>query len=137
MTVQKEILVSKHHLDILKKHSMQGEPNESCAILIGRTEGQSFSVEDLFLTENSLKSPVSFTISSEELISAYRESERRNLEITGIFHSHPNSEARPSSTDLRYMDVNPVPWVIYSGITGEFRAYILESVLVPVELIVR
>ena len=49
------------------------------------------------------------------------------MEIVGIFHSHPNSEAYPSNTDKKFMYSNPVVWVIYSGISNEFKAYVLES----------
>ena len=49
------------------------------------------------------------------------------MEVVGIFHSHPNSEAYPSSTDKKFMYSNPVVWVIYSGISNEFKAYVLES----------
>ena len=49
------------------------------------------------------------------------------MEVVGIFHSHPNSEAYPSNTDKKFMYSNPVVWVIYSGISNEFKAYVLES----------
>ena len=49
------------------------------------------------------------------------------MEVVGIFHSHPNSEAYPSDTDKKFMDSNPVVWVIYSGISNDFKAYVLES----------
>jgi len=49
------------------------------------------------------------------------------MEVVGIFHSHPNSEAYPSDTDKKFMYSNPVVWVIYSAISNEFKAYVLES----------
>lgn len=134
MTEQKEIVLSKNHVDILKKHAKQNEPNESCAILFGRNDGKEFSIIDIFLTENAAPSPVNFVISNEELIKAYQESEKKNLEVIAIFHSHPDSAAYPSSTDRRYMEINPVPWIIYSNLNDEIRAYILESALVPINV---
>jgi len=133
MTLQKNLVLSKNHADILKKHAKKSEPNESCAILFGKEEDGQFSVKEVFLTENVEASPVNFTISSEELIKAYTESDKKKLEVA-IFHSHPNSPAYPSSTDHKYMKVNPVPWVIYSNSNNEFRAYILESTIVPVNV---
>ncbi|MGI0070199.1 MAG: Mov34/MPN/PAD-1 family protein, partial [Nitrosopumilaceae archaeon] len=67
-----------------------------------------------------------------DLISAYGQAEKKNLEIIGVFHSHPDSAAYPSTTDRKYMEINPVPWVIFSNITDEFRGYILESTVVPI-----
>ena len=49
------------------------------------------------------------------------------MEVIAIFHSHPNSDAYPSSTDKKFMKCNPVVWIIYSGINKNFRAHILES----------
>ncbi len=75
---------------------------------------------------------MNFTISNEELIKAYTEAERGKLDVSGIFHSHPSSVAYPSFTDKRYMEINPVPWIIFSNLSNEFKAYIYNSDIVPV-----
>ena len=132
MTLQQEIVLSKNHIDVLRKHAMENIPNESCAILFGKSENIRFLTKEIFLTKNLEQSPISFTISNDELISAYGHAEKKNLEIVGIFHSHPDSAAYPSMTDQKYMKVNPIPWIIFSNITDEFRCYILESTVVPI-----
>lgn len=134
MTLQKKITLSKNHVDTLIRHAKQNEPNESCAILFGKNDSEQFLTIDVFLTKNIEPSPINFTISNDDLIKAYEESEKKNLEVIAIFHSHPNSAAYPSSTDRQYMEVNPVPWVIYSNTSNEFRAYILESTIIPVNV---
>ena len=48
------------------------------------------------------------------------------MEITAIFHSHP-AKASPSSTDIKYMQINPVAWVIYSTTENEIRAFVYEN----------
>jgi proteasome lid subunit RPN8/RPN11 len=132
MTLQREIVFSKSHIDILKKHAKENVPNESCAILFGKSENSRFLTKEVFLAKNVEQSPVSFTISNDDLISAYGQAEKKNLEVIGVFHSHPDSAAYPSTTDRKYMEINPVPWVIFSNITDEFRGYILESTVVPI-----
>ena len=136
MTVQKKIILSKNQAETLKRHAVQNRPNESCAILFGNNSNGQFLIRDIFLTRNARPSPVNFTISNEELIQAYEEAERKNLEISAIFHSHPESAAYPSSTDLQYMQINPVPWIIYSNTRDELKAFILESTLVLVDVTV-
>lgn len=79
------------------------------------------------MTDNIQESRVNFTISNEELLKAYKESQEKGLEVIGIFHSHPSSEAYPSSTDQKFMKINPVAWMILSGIDGELRGFILDS----------
>ncbi len=136
MTLQKEITLPKNHADTLIRHAKQNEPNESCAILFGKNYDGRFVTIDICLTKNSEPSPVNFTISNHDLIKAYETCEKKNLEIIAIFHSHPNSAAYPSSTDRQYMEINPVPWIIYSNTNNEFRAYILESTVIPINVIV-
>ena len=126
-----KIILSDPYKKILSEHSENQKPNESCAILFGKED----QVSDLFLTENIEQSPVNFTISNEQLIEAYKMAEEKEMDVVGIFHSHPNSDAYPSNTDKKFMQSNPVVWIIYSGIDKNFRAYILESdvVEIPIE----
>ena len=118
-----KIILSKIQKKILLDHSNKEEPNESCAILFGKNN----EVLDIFLTENIDESPVNFTISNKQLIEAYKIAEDKKMDVIGIFHSHPNSDAHPSNTDKKFMQSNPVVWIIYSGINKNFRAFTLES----------
>ena len=102
-------------------------PNESCAILFGRMDGDNVIVSEVLLTENAAKSPSRFAISNEQLILAYEKAKAERTQVVGIFHSHPDSRAYPSETDKAFMDCNPVVWVIYSGICMELRAFVLEG----------
>ena len=132
MTGPKAITFSRNQVEVLKKHSKQNLPNESCAILFGSIIDGIVTIKEIFLADNIDKSPVNFTISNEELITAYSQAEEMALEVIGIFHSHPGSVAYPSSTDKKYMEINPIPWVIFSDVHDEFKAYIYDLDLVPV-----
>ncbi|HEU5489060.1 MAG TPA: M67 family metallopeptidase [Candidatus Nitrosotalea sp.] len=132
MTGPKSVILSKPQVQILVNHARDIAPNESCAVLFGNTVDGNVLVEDIFITKNIENSPVNFTIAPEELISAYNAAEKKKLEVIGIFHSHPDSVAYPSSTDKKYMEINPVPWIIFSNQNNEFKAYIYDSGLVPV-----
>ena len=132
MKLQQEIVLSKNHIDILTRHAQECAPNESCAILFGRIEGKRVIIREIFLTKNTENSPVTFAISNQELIQAYSEAEKRKLDVIGIFHSHPHSAAYPSATDKKYMESNPVPWIIFSNVENKFEAYVFESGIIPV-----
>ena len=129
-----KIIISESQKKILSDHAYNEKPNESCAILFGIVDGQKTIVEEIFLTKNIDESPVNFTISPEQLIKCYKTAEEKKMEIVGIFHSHPNSEAYPSNTDKKFMYSNPVVWVIYSGISNEFKAYVLESDILEISI---
>jgi len=126
-----KINLSESNKKILSEYSENQKPNESCALLFGKDN----TVLDLFLTENIEKSSVNFTISNKQLIEGYSIAEEKKMDVIGIFHSHPDSEAYPSNTDKKFMQSNPVVWVIYSGINKNFRAYFLESDIreIPIE----
>ena len=125
-----KIKLSEADKKILSEYSENQKPNESCAILFGKND----QVLDLFLTENMGKSPVNFTISNKQLIESYKIAEEKEMEVIGIFHSHPDSDAYPSNTDKKFMQSNPVAWIIYSGINKNFRAYFLESNIVEIPI---
>lgn len=125
-----KIKLSQSDKEVLSEYSENQKPNESCAILFGKND----QVLDLFLTENIEKSPVNFTISNEQLIEGYRIAEEKKMDIVGIFHSHPDSDAYPSNTDKKFMQSNPVVWIIYSGINKNFRAYLLESDIIEIPI---
>jgi len=133
--LQKTITLSEEQKHQLKSHAETYIPNESCALLLGTVENNSTKIIDLFLTGNIEESPINFTISSEELLKGYKIAEERNLEVVGIFHSHPNSEPYPSATDQKFMSINPVVWIIFSKTTNEFKAYILESEIKEIPII--
>ncbi len=79
---------------------------------------------------------VSFTIPPEELLQVYRLAESKNLEVMGIFHSHPSTPA-PSRTDEKYMEINPVVWLIYSTTQHRFGAWVFDDRVREVEMVVK
>lgn len=107
-------------------------PAESCALLFGHEESGTSTVKEVFLTQNIEDSPVNFTISNEELLSGYKQAEKKGLDVIGIFHSHPYSEATPSRTDREFMTINPVVWMIFSNKENQLNAFVLESEIIPV-----
>ncbi len=130
--MQKTIILSQAQKQILIDHAKRCSPAESCALLFGKEESNTSTVSEVFLTRNTENSPVNFTISNEELLQGYQEAERKDLDVIGIFHSHPHSEAIPSSTDKKFMNINPVVWMIFSNIQDQLNAFVLESDVTPV-----
>ncbi len=125
----KEIILNQSQLDILTEHAMKSGQDESCAMLLGIQEEEKWNVKEIFLTQNVDGNPeAEFTISPEELLSGYKYAEEEHLELVGIFHSHPKSIALPSNTDRKFMGLNgDVPWIIFSGLTTDFKAFILKE----------
>lgn len=130
--MQRTIILDQTQKQILTNHAIKNAPAESCALLFGIQDSNTTTVKEVFLTKNIENSPVNFTISNEELLSGYQEAEKKRLDVVGIFHSHPHSDAKPSLTDKKFMTINPVVWVIFSNIKDELNAFVLESEIIPV-----
>ena len=128
------IVLTQKELDKLVDHAIEQQPNESCAMLLGKKVGDTWNVKEVFLTQNIDNSQTNFTISPEELLKGYQLAEKMNLELVGVFHSHPNSDATPSDTDRKFMQNNPVPWIIFSGVTNSLKVYLLDSDLVEISI---
>jgi len=134
INLQKQVKLTQEHIRILIKHAKESSPHESCALLFGNIEDDCFDVKQVFLTRNIDDSPVNFTISNEELLKGYQEAEKRKMDVIAIFHSHPDSDAHPSITDKKYMQTNPVPWLIFSNKSEELKAYILDDEVMSLTL---
>ena len=130
----KSLILTQIELNKLVYFANKSLPNESCALLLGNYNNENeIKVIDSLAMRNSDESPRSFRIESQELINGYLTAEKMNLNVVGIFHSHP-APAVPSSTDKIFMEINPVIWLIYSTVNKESRAYIFEQKVREVQL---
>ncbi len=134
--LQKSIIISDIQRQNLINFAQDAFPNESCAILLGTIKEGKGIVKELYFTKNIDESPVNFTVSNEDLLYVYKFAEEKKLEVISIFHSHPNSESYPSSTDKKFMLVNPVVWLIYSGELDELKAFVLDSELEEIPIVI-
>ena len=132
--LQKKIIISNLLRENLVQHANKQYPYEACATLLGNTNEETWETTEIFLTKNTDKSEINFTVSNEQLLEGYTEAEENGLDVVGTFHSHPKSEPSPSNTDIEFMKGNPVPWVIYSGLTNDMKAYLLESEVIQIQI---
>jgi proteasome lid subunit RPN8/RPN11 len=128
------VSLSTAQLAQLESISDQASPNESCAFLFG--SGTDCIVEDIMPLKSAELSPYSFSIAPSDLLEAYGTAERKGLQVIGIFHSHPGKPS-PSSTDLKYMEINPVVWIIFSSTERKFAAYIADGDTTEVQIVVK
>ena len=97
-------------------------PNESCGLLLGEND----AVAEILPMRNVDESPLTFSIESTELVDAYNLAESKGLQVIAIFHSHP-AQPSPSSTDIKFMEINPVVWLIYSTTEWRLKAYVYDD----------
>ena len=119
------ITLTPPQIEELIKIAKDALPNECCAFLLGEHNDDG-KVAIILRMRNIDESPVSFSIDPTELLNAYTLADTKGMKITAIFHSHP-AKASPSSTDIKYMQINPVAWVIYSTTENKIRAFVYEN----------
>ncbi|MCL5027213.1 MAG: M67 family metallopeptidase [Chloroflexi bacterium] len=92
-------------------HAQQGAPEEVVGILAG-SNGR---VEKLYRATNVAKNPrQQYLMDSREQLRIMREIESHGWDMVGIYHSHPESPARPSQTDIKLAGYPDAVYVIVS-----------------------
>jgi proteasome lid subunit RPN8/RPN11 len=129
------MLIASDLLDELVAHARSELPNESCGMLA--VDGVRFT--HFFPARNEFASPMRFRIDSSDQIRIWNAIDELGQE-TSIFHSHPNSEASPSQTDINLArDWPGAIWVICSLASDEavVRAFrITDGEVEEVEFVV-
>ncbi|HEY6165892.1 MAG TPA: M67 family metallopeptidase [Nitrososphaeraceae archaeon] len=128
-----KIIITRQLHNSLVSLAKNSLPNESCALLVGKNKGEKVYVVDSIPMKNSDASALTFSIDPQDLINTYQKVEEQGMQVVGIFHSHP-AEPLPSQTDKKFMEINPVVWLIYSTITDKYKAYVFEEKIKEVHI---
>jgi proteasome lid subunit RPN8/RPN11 len=102
-------------------HARETYPNECCGAMLGSLDGGEKTVSAALRLENAHEGVQRerYELRPQDLLAADREARGRNLDVVGIYHSHPDCGAYFSETDLK----NSCPWysfVVLSIHKGEF-----------------
>jgi proteasome lid subunit RPN8/RPN11 len=103
------------------EHARSTYPNECCGAMLGSAANEEKVVHMAVRIENAHQGEQTarYEIRAEDLLAADREARNRNMELIGIYHSHPDADAYFSQTDLK----NSCPWysfVVLSIKKGRF-----------------
>ncbi|WP_330202845.1 M67 family metallopeptidase [Cyanobacterium sp. Dongsha4] len=109
------VIISERNLDIIRQQGIENYPNECCGLLLGvinNSEKKAIKVipvkndwenqKHLFTKKyDGLKRDLrdSFAINPLTLLKIQKEARNENLNIVGIYHSHPDHSAIPSDFD--------------------------------------
>lgn len=127
--------VTENQIDSLIRLTKEDLPNESCCLLLGRiVNDNEYCVELVKIMENKRRSEYSFQMDPDELKEAYQWASNNSLDVVGVYHSHLDGST-PSSTDLIFMKLNPVIWLIYEVSGSRFRAFtVVKDILKEVKI---
>jgi len=103
-------------------HARQAYPNECCGAMLGALDGGHKVVRAALALENAFGGAraARYLLRPPDLLAAGDAARRRGLDLLGVYHSHPDCDARFSETDIK----NSCPWysfVVLSIHNGEFH----------------
>lgn len=115
----------------LSAHAVKAYPNECCGALLGRLHELDWQIEESIEACNISTLPQTrYGIASSEVVKIEREARQRALSIAGFYHSHPDSPATWSQTDLREAHWHGCIYLITSvrqGRAFETNAFLLTG----------
>ena len=104
------VILEKAALQSIFNHARSTYPEECCGFLLGSNSRLRKINRALRARNSSSESPRNrYSIQPEELIHADEEARKLRLDLIGIYHSHPDAVAQPSSIDLKHA----WPWYTY------------------------
>ena len=110
-------------VDAMIAHARAGFPNEACGILAGPPRNADRSAGALvveqtashfFPMRNLDEASISYFMDPKEQLLVFKKMRELGIEMRGIFHSHVNSEAKPSQKDVRLAFYPDVSYLIVS-----------------------
>ena len=104
------IRIPKTIYDQMLTHAKAEAPMECCGLLAGRNG----TVEHIYPMANIEQSPVRYLIDPKEQFAVFKEMRAREIELLAIYHSHPQTAAYPSATDVRLAYYPDAVYVILS-----------------------
>jgi len=127
-----KIPVSIH--DDMIAHAKEGFPLEVCGILGGSGD----AVSTIYRMVNTDASKEHFMMEPREQFAVVKDLRAKGLAMLAIYHSHPESPARPSEEDIRLALTPDVSYVIISladATAADIKSYAISSGNVQLEQI--
>jgi len=96
------IKVNSSQLEEIRRHGESTYPYECCGFLLGRREGETNILDEVYPAENERKDSqeTRYLITPQQSKHADDYARNRGLGVIGYYHSHPDHPAAPSGYDL-------------------------------------
>jgi proteasome lid subunit RPN8/RPN11 len=118
--------ISREIADAILQQSRDEYPDECCGVVLGPIGSD--KPERLKPMVNAAHSPTFYEFDPKDLLALYREADDNDEELVVIYHSHTETEAHPSRTDIAYAGEPGAHYVLVStreeiAPATEFRSF--------------
>lgn len=126
------LLISHELLQRIHAHGEAAYPEEGAGLMLGRADGEDTRVEQLLEFANAREASARhnrYLLTAEDYLHGEMEAARLDLEVIGVFHSHPDHPNRPSEFDREWA----MPFLSYvitsvqAGKAVESRSWLLSE----------
>lgn len=104
--------ISREFVDLILEQSRTEYPNEACGVILGPLGSRRATRIKPMM--NAAHSPTFYEFDPKDLLALYREVDDLDEEIVVIYHSHTDTEAHPSRTDIAYAGEPGAHYVLVS-----------------------
>ena len=132
------LTISRAFVDAIIEQSRAEYPDECCGVILGPVgKDNPIRIKPMI---NAAHSPTFYEFDPKDLLALYREVDDNDEEIVVIYHSHTETEAFPSRTDIAYAGEPGAHYVLVSSRKEiapaiEFRSYrIIDGVVTEEEV---
>jgi proteasome lid subunit RPN8/RPN11 len=142
------IKLYSHHIQEMKSHAEKTYPEECCGLLLGKISKDVKTLIEVFPTENSWNDKAGqvfsgmektinhsstkrnrFSIDPKIMLKVLKEARDRNLDVIGVYHSHPDCPAVPSEFDraIAHQEYSYIIISVSQGIPDDLRSWSLTD----------
>lgn len=95
------IHLNEQLLDALKNDAFHSFPDECCGFMLGKENGEERVIEQIIVVNNCKEGDKRrrFEISPSDYLNAERYADENQLQLLGVYHSHPSHPSIPSEHD--------------------------------------
>jgi proteasome lid subunit RPN8/RPN11 len=105
------IIIEPQAKQLMTADAVKTFPDECCGFLFGIEKSDDRLISDILIVNNAKEGDKKrrFEISPKDYMKAEQYAEKNNLQLLGVYHSHPNHPAVPSEHDRAAAQ----PWFSY------------------------
>lgn len=99
-------------LESIQSHAAESYPEEGAGVILGEILPDARLARNILPLTNKFETGSRhnrYLIEAKDILKAEQTADKLNLEVIGVFHSHPDHPAQPSEFDLQWA----LPWYSY------------------------
>ena len=117
--------------DEVVAHALKDTPIEACGYLAGINGEVKYAIP----MKNTDESNEHFSFDPQEQFDAFKKTQKEGLRLISVYHSHPETPARPSEEDVRLAFDHNVSYIIVSlaGEVPDMKSFLIKNKTVEKE----